>query len=163
MDFRNPPAAQESSHNVEIICQEMVPYSFGCHLFAALRREGISSFVNTRDFSGGQNQAISVVVSADGPFFLSSMEVYNIWIHKSIKIIKHRRGIGTCAAVTRHKSRFTYYMSSYNYASIFKNKFWRTQIKNFTARSHFLSPRFTFSLEMLGEDYIFFCICVDIK
>lgn len=93
MDFRNPPAAQESSHNVEIICEGTVQYSFVSHLSAALRREGISSFVNT-DLSvtsslyGRRNQPICVVF---GPV------VKDYRGYKNIKVIKPPRDNGICA------------------------------------------------------------------
>ncbi|KAF2574559.1 hypothetical protein F2Q70_00005936 [Brassica cretica] len=72
MEFMKPKAARvmlpmmsEYRHSVNIICEESVQYHIVSHLCAALRREGISVFVDscgsqeTKPFSVEQNQAVT--------------------------------------------------------------------------------------------------------
>ncbi|KAG7551041.1 Zinc finger LIM-type [Arabidopsis thaliana x Arabidopsis arenosa] len=101
MDFMKPPAARvtpsikaDCSHSVNIICGETVLHSLVSHLSAALRREGISVFVDacglqeSKSFSIKQNQAltdgarVSVVVISD------EVEFYDPWVPKFFKVIK---------------------------------------------------------------------------
>ncbi|CAE6107290.1 unnamed protein product [Arabidopsis arenosa] len=90
MEFRNPQAAQNS--RVNIIYKGTVD-SFVSHLFAALRREGISVFMD-RDghknswTSNDENHAISVVVISN------IVEANDPWSHMFIEVIKPRRDNG---------------------------------------------------------------------
>lgn len=56
--------SEETSHSVNIICEETVRYSFVSHLAAALRRQGISVSVFTDTDPDDRNQVarVSVVV-----------------------------------------------------------------------------------------------------
>jgi uncharacterized protein with von Willebrand factor type A (vWA) domain len=96
-----PPAARvtpsikaDCSHSVNIICEETVLHSLVSHLSAALRREGISVFVDacglqeTKFFSIKQNQPLTdgarvlVVVISD------EVEFYDPWFPKFLKVIQ---------------------------------------------------------------------------
>lgn len=54
--------SDETSHSVNIICEESVHYSFISHLAAALRRQGISVSVFTDSDLDDQNQRARVSV-----------------------------------------------------------------------------------------------------
>lgn len=142
MDFRNPAAAQNSSHSVNIICKAgTAEYSFVSHLFAALRREGISVFLDRggykADIGGYKNQAISVIIISN------KVEANDPCSHMFIDVIKPRRdddGIRImvpsygynrfnqvwakrrqeAGILTRHKTRF-----------VLKNKFAKPDFEEF--------------------------------
>ncbi|ESQ41786.1 hypothetical protein EUTSA_v10012485mg [Eutrema salsugineum] len=98
-----PPMMADYNHSVNIICEESVQYSIVSHLAAALRREGISVFVDscklqeTKSFSSveqneavtdGANPRVSVVVISN------MVELYDPWVVKFIKVIRRRRNSG---------------------------------------------------------------------
>ncbi|CAA7061444.1 unnamed protein product [Microthlaspi erraticum] len=94
MEFTNQPAAQNDSHSVKIFCEKTEHYSFVSHLSAALRREGISLFVDAcefpeiNSFAGDQNHTISVVVTSN------IEKVNDPWSHKFIEVIERPRDNG---------------------------------------------------------------------
>lgn len=95
-----PPMMSNNSHSVNIICEESVQYSLVSHLSAALRREGISVFVDscgfqeTKPFSVEQNQAVTDGARVSVVVISNMVELFDPWVLKFLKVIKRRRNSG---------------------------------------------------------------------